>query len=191
MLYMLKKTVQTIVESGNHYVIQVKGNQPTLFKELQCIIVEQSPLECFQEQEKDHGRHSIWDVHVFDASQSPKAQEWKDLRRVIHVHKTTLKNGRVSHNDRLYISDLYQTDAKTYHQGIRGHWTIENSLHWVKDVVHGEDSNRLTKANAPVNAAVFSSIAINIHRKNGNHSITEGQIKFGANVKELFNFWRT
>ena len=179
------------MESGNHYLIQVKGNQPTLFKELQRIMVEQQPLGYFEEQEKDHGRHSSWYVRVFDASLSPKAKEWKGLRRLIHVHKYTIKKGRQTHSDRLYISDLYQIDAQEYHRSIRGHWKIENSLHWVKDVVHGEDKNRLKNANGPINFAVFSSIAINVHRKNGNYSITEGQIKFGAKVKELFKYFRT
>lgn len=154
-------------------------------------MVEQTPLDYFEEHEKGHGRHSHWYVRVFDASFSPKAKEWKHLRRLIHVHKHTIRKGKESHNDRLYISDLNHANAEQYHRGIRGHWTIENSLHWVKDVIHGEDSNRLKKENGPINTAVFSSIAINIHRKNGNHSITEGQIKFGANVNELFKFIRT
>jgi len=173
-------------------VQQVKANQLTLFKELQRIIVEQEPIGYYEEHEKGHGRHSSWFVQVFDASFSSKANEWKNLRRVIHVHKQTIntKTRKESQNDRLYISDLFSMDAKKYHQGIRGHWKIE-SFHWIKDVIHGEDHNGYKKNNAPVNVATLSSIAINIHRANGNHSITEGQIKFATNVKELFKFTRT
>ena len=157
------------------------------------ITVEQSPISYFEEHEKNHGRHSSWYVSVFDATASPKAQEWKNLRRIIHVHKQTIntKTEKESHNDRYYISDLFQTDAQEYHNGIRGHWKIENSLHWVKDVIHKEDSNQLKFKNAPMNAATFSSFAINIHRLNGNYSITEGQIKFGADLKGLFQLFRT
>lgn len=151
----------------------------------------EKPIDSFEEQEKDHGRHSTWTVRVFDATENIKAEEWKNLRRFIHVHKTTIKKGKESHSDRLYISDLFETCAQWYHKGIRGHWTIENSLHWVKDVVHNEDNNRIVKNNGPVNSAVFSSIAINIHRKNGNWSITEGQIKFGTMVRKLFQYFRT
>jgi len=188
---MPKKTVEAIVESNNHYVIQVKGNQPSLFRELQRIIVEEPPLDYYEEHEKDHGRHSSWYVRTFDASHSPKANEWKNLRSVIHVHKRTFKKGKESHNDRLYISDHCETNAQFYHKGIRGHWTIENSLHWVKDVIHKEDRNAIRKDNGPINAAVFSSIAINVHRKNGLRSITESQIKFRANVKDLFQIFST
>ncbi|MEM6698224.1 MAG: ISAs1 family transposase [Bacteroidota bacterium] len=165
-----------MVDSGNHYVIQVKGNQPTLYKELHRISLEQPPLDYFEEHEKGHGRHSSWFVHVFNATDSPKAKEWKHLRRVIHVHKKTIhtKTKKESHNDRYYISDRFEIDAKEYHEGIRGHWKIENSLHWVKDVIHGEDESQFKVNNAPMNAATFSSIAINIHRANGNYSITDG-----------------
>lgn len=189
-LYIHKKTAELIIESGNHYVLQVKGNQKTLYQEVQKIIL-QKPTDTYVTHDKSRGRKSTWFIHVFDASRSPKAKEWKNLKTVIHVHKRVFRKGRETHQDRLYISDLPPKNAQRYHLGIRGHWKIENSLHWVKDVVHGEDKNGLKNHNAPVNASVFSSIAINIHRKFGQYSITESQIKFGANVKELFNFIRT
>lgn len=151
-------------------------------------MIEQEPLDYFEESEKDHGRHSYWYVTVYNALQSNKNPEWKGLTRFIHVHKNTIKNGRDTHSDRLYISSNPTACAAFYHNGIRGHWSIENSLHYVKDVVHGEDGNQIRKGNGPVNTAVFSSIAINIHRKNGNHSITQGQLKFSSNVNELFKF---
>ncbi|MDW7692610.1 transposase [Flammeovirgaceae bacterium SG7u.132] len=107
------------------------------------------------------------------------------------MHKVTEKNGEGHHSDRFYMSDLFRCDAKAFHTEIRGHWTIENSLHWVKDVVHNEDKNRIVSDNGPVNSAVFSSIAINIHRKFGSHSITESQVVFNTNIKELFSCLRT
>ena len=188
---MPKKTIETIVDSGNHYVVQVKGNQKSLFQEIQRVMVDQAPLDYFEQHEKGHGRHSSWYVYVFDAAQSPKAREWKNLQRFIHVHKCTWAKGKQTDMDRLYISDLSQTSAQYYQEEIRGHWSIENSLHWVKDVVHNEDHNRITKANGPINNAIFSTIAINIHRKNGGWSITDSQIKFATNVKELFKLIRT
>jgi len=168
--------------------LQVKRNQPSLFNEIQRAIVEQEPLDFFEAFEKDHGRQSQWYVTVYNARQSIKNPEWKGLARFIHVHKNTIKDGQDIHSDRFYISSNPTTCARFYHQGIKGHWSIENSLHWVKDVIHGEDTNQIKKDNGPVNSAVFSSIAINIHRKNGNQSITEGQMKFSSNVNELFKF---
>lgn len=113
------------------------------------------------------------------------------MRRFIHVHKSTTQKGKTSHNDRFYITSRFETSAAYHHKGIRGHWTIENSLHWVKDVIHKEDDNRVITNNGPVNRAVFSSIAINLHRKNGFHSITEAQVEAQANFSEIFNQIRT
>jgi len=148
--------------------------------------VEESPIDTFVEEEKDHGRHSIWTVMVFNALLSEKTSEWKNIRRFIHVHKQTFSKKGETHSNRLYVTDLFTTDAAFFHRGIKGHWTIENALHWVKDVIHREDNNQIRKNNGPVNAAVLSSIAINITRKNGFHSITEGKLNFSANVNELF-----
>ncbi|MEM6320292.1 MAG: ISAs1 family transposase [Bacteroidota bacterium] len=177
-----------IVESGNDYVLQVKRNQKTLFNEIQRAIVEQVPLDYFEAHEKDHGRRSTWYVTVYNALNSIKTVEWKGLRRFIHVHKKTEEKGKGSHSDRFYMSSHYQSSARYYHSGIRGHWSIENSLHWVKDVIIGEDHNQIRKDNGPVNSAVFSSIAINIHRSNGQYSISEGQMKNSSNVNELFEW---
>ncbi len=180
-----------IVGSGNHYVVQVKRNQKTLFDEIQDTMLSGTPLDYHQAHETGHGRVSSWHVTVYDAGPSHKAREWENLRRFIHVHKVTEKRGREHHSDRFYISDLFRCDARRFHQEIRGHWRIENSLHWVKDVVHNEDKNRIVTDNGPVNSAVFSSIAINIHRKFGSYSITESQVRFNANIKELFAYLRT
>jgi len=184
------------VESRNHYVSQVKRNQPTLFKEIERAIVEQKPLDYCEVEEKDHGRHSIWTTTVYDAKGSQKAKEWTGLRRFIHVHKCTIKKNKTGKkvfkdSNRFYITDLSTLDATYYQRGIRAHWKIENSLHWVKDVIHGEDGNGIRTHNGPVNSAVFSSIAINVHRIHGNQSITEGQIIFRKNMQELFDLIRT
>jgi predicted transposase YbfD/YdcC len=172
-------------------VIQVKRNQPTLFKEIERTTLEQFPLDTYEEQENDHGRQSHWFVNVYNARNSYKAEEWKSLSRFIHVHKQTWikEKGilREVHSDRYYISDYFQSDAQFYHEGIRGHWTIENSLHWVKDVIIGEDNNQVKSGSGAINRAVCTSIAINIQRKNGQYSISEGHIENNAiNVNELF-----
>ena len=107
------------------------------------------------------------------------------MSRFIHVHKKTESKSKLTHADRFYITSCFQSCAKYFHEGIRGHWRIENSLHWVKDVIIGEDQNQIRKDNGPVNSAIFSSIAINLHRKNGQYSISHGHMKNSSNVNEL------
>lgn len=157
---------------------------------MERVILEDYPLDSHTEKEKNHGRHSTWNVSTYNAFLSPKTKEWKNLSRFIHVHKVTIEKGKEKHSDRFYITDHKTSCAKYFHEGIRGHWKIENSLHWVKDVVHNEDGNGIKTNNGPVNSAVFSSIAINIHRTKGDYSVTDSQIKFRAKVPELFELIR-
>lgn len=190
-LHAQKDTAEMIIKSGNDYVLQVKRNQKGLFNEIEQVILEQEPLDNFDLQEKDHGRHSTWHVSVYNALNSEQTKAWKGLKRFIHVHKQTVIKGKWTDSDRFYISSHFESSAQYFHEGIRGHWSIENSLHWVKDVIIGEDQNQIRKDNGPVNSAVMSSIVINLHRKNGQYSITEGQMKNSANVKELFEWIKT
>lgn len=191
---MSKKTVETIIDSGNNYIIQVKRNQKVLHDDIQHTMAHYIPLDMFQLEEKSHGRRSLWSVSVFSVLPNEKNKKWKDLKRYIHVHKEVRYNPkrrkRHTISDRLYISSLMVGDAKFFHQSIRKHWSIENKLHWVKDVIHNEDKNQMNTRNGPVNNSIISTISINIHRKNGSQSITDSQIKFGANIKELFHFYK-
>ena len=179
------------METKNHYLAQVKGNQPTLYKSVQEAIVNQAPLSYFEEHEKAHGRKTSWYVNVYNARNHEKAMDWKNLSRFILVHRVCTTKGNDVHSNRLYISDLHHSDAAFFHKGIRGHWGIENRLHYVKDVIHKEDDNQIRSKNGPVNAAIMSTIAINIHRKNGNDSIKYSQIKFRAGMQKLFGLCRT
>lgn len=149
------------------------------------------PLSTYQTCEKGHGRQSHWRVSVFDASQSPKIKEWMGLKRFIHIERWGMRSKENGYaQTTFYISNL-EHEAENFHLGIRERWHIENKLHWVKDVVHKEDHNGVKKNNGPVNISIFSTIAINMHRLKGHQSISEGQIKFASNIKELVNLIRT
>lgn len=189
---MPKKTVSDIAESENFYCIQVKGNQKTLHLSAIHTSQTQIPLSTYQIYEKGHGRHSHWQVSVFDASQHPKVKEWKDLKRFVRVERCgTRQKGEPYAQTAYYISNLEQAQAQDFQHGIRDRWHIENKLHWVKDVLYNEDENGRKQKNGPVNASVLSTIAINIHRLSGHESVSEGQIIFASNVKELINLIRT
>ncbi len=159
---------------------------------IEDLVIAQPPVDYFEQRQKGHGRDTLWSVRVYEANIGQVKREWKNIKRVIHVHRLVYQaKDRQVHSDRYYISDLKSICAAFFHQGIRKHWTIENRLHWVKDVVHGEDKNRIRTSNGPVNMAIMSAIAINIHRKNGNESITNGQIKFCCRLQETIKTIRT
>ncbi len=163
---------------------QVKRNQPRLYNKIGETIRGEYPLDHYQYEERSRGAIVKWTVLLYEAHIGVLHKEWANLKRIVQVHKSVEKRNKKSTNQRFYISDLDNCNAQYYHKGIRGHWGIENRLHWVKDVVHKEDDNRIKTNNGPINMSIFSTIAINIHRKNGNDSITEGQIKFCCNLKQ-------
>ena len=75
--------LEGIIESGNHYLIQVKRNQPSLFQELGDMLAER-PLDIFEQTEKGHGRHSHWTVSVFDMCVNAIAHD-PDLFHVLRL----------------------------------------------------------------------------------------------------------
>jgi predicted transposase YbfD/YdcC len=73
---------------------------------------------------------------------------------------------------RYYISSL-GPDAKQIGESVQGHWTIENSLHWVLDITLREDGSRIRKGNAPENFAMLRHIAVNLckQERTNNHGV--------------------
>jgi predicted transposase YbfD/YdcC len=185
-----------IVESGNHYVIQVKKNAHKLYETIQNCDAKQLPIDTFEIKEKTHGRKTTWRIKVFEVSDPSLEKQWVNLRRFLVINKTIITTDKmkkpvITHSISYRISDVKTFSAETFLWGIRRHWGIENRTHWVKDVVLNEDNNLIKNTNGAVNMAVFNTIAINFLRQKVNDSVKHAQILFGQNVKELFNKFRT
>ena len=76
--------------------------------------------------------------------------------------------------------------ASAWAEQIRGHWCVENRLHWPKDVVLNEDGTYGQEANALLTASLFRSITINILRLNGFHSIASALRALANQVEQIF-----
>ena len=85
----------------------------------------------------------------------------------------------------VYISSLTENAAKLS-QRIRAHWYVENHLHWVKDVVLKEDESPLCGGYALINFGILRTIAMNVFRKEGFPSITNGIRSLAHDVDRLF-----
>ena len=180
----VKKTVEEIVTSGNDYVIQVKENQPSLLNTIKTVVETNEPLSICHQNEKSRGRKEQRTVEVF-LSLVSGVEEWKGLQRIIHVKRQTTRKGRTSSTDSYYITSLNIDDAKEFAKGIREHWSIENRLHWVKDVIQHEDDAGIKKGNGIETLSLLKNVAINICREIGFDSIKAASIYFASNVKEL------
>jgi len=167
-----KKTTEVIVDSGNNYTIGVKENQPTLLKNIKELISSEKPTDTTAYIEKNRGRIELRETRVFDAPEY-LVKDWKGIKKIIRVERTTRRGEKVSEEKAYFISSS-DGDAEYFNRGIRLHWGIENSLHYIKDVVFGEDDSKIRKDNSPENSSIIRNIAINTFRDNGFDSITTG-----------------
>ena len=136
---MPKKTVDCILATGNDYCIQVKDNQPKLYRQIQENIKGSTPIDTFAKKEKNRGRTENRVVRLYN-NLVQIDEKWTKLERIIHVHRfgyrpDKKKNEGKYDEHHYYILSRPINDAKVVFDGIRGHWFIENKLHYVKDVV--------------------------------------------------------
>jgi len=164
---------QKIVDKDADYLLSVKKNQKTLFSDIMGVFETAEKLDFaailhdyHQSTEKAHGRLETRECWVITdpeyLSLLQGKDDWVGLKAIVKV-KTT------RHHDkkevcRYYISTL-DKKAKFLLDSVRGHWGIENQLHWVLDIVFREDESRVRSKNSPENFAILRHIAPNLLRR--------------------------
>jgi predicted transposase YbfD/YdcC len=110
---------------------------------------------------------------------------WQDLHSIGRVESRVEAKGIITQQVRFYICSL-AGDLPIFAKAVRGHWSIENSLHWILDVVFREDYGRVRKDNAPKNFAIIKHAAINLINKNkGTRSTKASRKQAGWNNNAL------
>ena len=135
---------------------------------------------------RTRGRNERRFVSIFKPTKEI-ASEWPGLSRILHVERIFSSKQGYHHTHSFYISSILSDDAKLFASGIRGHWSIENNLHWVKDVILKEDTTKHKKGYAAKNMSILRNIAINVFRKNEYSSTKHATLFFASNVKELLD----
>jgi predicted transposase YbfD/YdcC len=106
------------------------------------------------------------------------------IKSLIEVKRTGMRGGKVYKQMAYYISSV-ALEAEAFGQVIRGHWHIENRLHWVKDVVLREDCSRIRNEQAAGNFSLVRSMVMNLLRIQGYHSITQAQRQLAHDIDKL------
>jgi predicted transposase YbfD/YdcC len=165
-----KKIARQIVDQGGHYILQLKGNQGSLHNETVMLFDECLTDDCrgiaystADTVDKGHGRieeRRIWATS--DVNWFAEKEKWKNLRSLIRVQARRTVGSETSDEYRYYISDLPADNASKLLTYIRGHWGIENTLHWSLDINFREDERRIRQGHAAENFARLSRIALNL-----------------------------
>jgi predicted transposase YbfD/YdcC len=165
-----KTIAEKIIAGGADYILQVKGNQPNLEHELEKLFAEcrrKDPAAVAhtyaEEVDKGHGRietRRCW--MTTDVRWLPGGAAWPNLGSFACVEAIRRVGPKRTTERRYYISSVEKCDAARMLQRIRGHWGIENRLHWRLDVTFGEDQRRIRRGHAAENFARLSRIALNL-----------------------------
>lgn len=182
---MSKKTVEQIVEQQQHYLIALKANQPTLYETLEHLHRYRRPLSQAHTIDHRHNRQVHRQAWVYEAPEALQSR-WAGLKRLIWVERWGIREGQPFHEQVGYISNL-ELDAAEFLLPIQQHWSIENRLHWVRDVTFEEDQSR-PGGNAPVIWAIINCFLITIVRQLGYRTVPQGVRVLTNQVKQVFEF---
>jgi predicted transposase YbfD/YdcC len=186
-----KAIVEKIVAHGGDYVLTAKANQPTLVDDIATLFDDpQLVAETSTTTRRIDLHGSRIEVRDLCASSALSAEYcgWTGLRQVFRIerHRINKRTGTREVKVRYGITSLSpeQADARRLAAILRGHWGIENRLHWVRDVLLAEDASRIRTGHAPQVMAVFRNLAVSLLGLLGFDSPSEGLRHFAWNPAE-------
>ena len=156
--------VEKIRSKKANYIIATKANQGTLHLAIKDTVLLEKPIEVFADHSFDHGRVEKRVCKIYqNLSHLENSEKWQDLKAFIVIEKQVYHKAsqKTSNETRFYISNLSQ-DAKKINTAVRKHWSIENQLHWVLDVIFNEDSARKRVKNSAENFNIILKTALTL-----------------------------
>ena len=183
---------QIVTEKQADYVLAVKENQPTLHEKVQRLL-DEAILEKFaglnhdfiETVDGDHGRietRRLWMTDQVQHLPESILNEWCALSSIAVVESVREANGKTSRERRYFISSISTVDAKAMAGYVRGHWSVENNLHWQLDVSFGEDDRRIRKDHGAENFSRLCRMALNLVK-------SDKSVKAGMKAKRKKAGW--
>ena len=154
-----------IITKEGDYIFSLKGNQGNLSDDVTLYFEKNVSLteSFFVDYNKEHGRIETRKCWVVDDVKwlTKMHTHWSTIKSIVRIESTREIKGAVTIEDRYYVSSLQATAEKML-TSIRGHWAIENSLHWVLDMSFFDDQSRIRKGNAPHVMSILRHVAFNL-----------------------------
>jgi predicted transposase YbfD/YdcC len=178
-----------IVAGGADYVLAVKGNQPTLHQGIAKFFDDSleddfahTKVRHYQTEEKGHGREEERYYSICPVPEDlPDRSRWAELKAIGIAVSTTQRDGKECNEVRYYILSKYLS-GRRFAEAVRGHWGIENCLHWQLDVTFQEDQCRIRKGHADANFSSLRRTALSLLKN-------ESSLKVGIKNKRLTAGW--
>lgn len=189
-----KATTAAIKAKGADYVLTVKDNQPNLHAMIGDLFLEYAEhdykvpgMRIYKKSERSHGRNERREHYVVPAP--PALQEslqWIGVKTIGMIYRRREVGGKTQEETTYFISSL-PPEVKRLARLVRGHWGIENSLHWTLDVTFGEDQSRIRKGQGPEIASIFRRLALMLLEQDTSEkdSIRGKRLKAGWNTDIL------
>lgn len=170
-----KEVARLVSEAEGDYLLQVKDNQPALASEMRDFFLS-SEAEGFvkekwhthEDTDGDHGRvetRCTWATE--ELGWFADKGLWRGLKSIV-IQRTTrfvIADGKQSEGFRMFITSRPATEVARLAQAARAHWTVENQLHWVLDVVFAEDQSRARRDNSALNLALLRRLALGLLKR--------------------------
>jgi predicted transposase YbfD/YdcC len=167
-----KEIARQIRGGGADYLLALKGNQGQMYEDVKQAFEEHmeddfARVACrsHQTHERAHGRREErYYYHMKVPTNLSGRDEWVDLKTIGLVLNVTERHGKVTEEVRYYLSSL-PLGVKRFAEGVRGHWGIENSLHWLLDVTFDEDHSCVSKDHGAENLGTLRRIALSLLKR--------------------------
>ena len=179
-----KTIAAQIVSQGGDYLLALKGNHPVLCADVERLFGDEAALAAqkptrAETVEKDHGRIETRRAVALDAATLfgglRGLAAWAGVQSVamVEARRESARDGSQSVERRYFLSSL-PADATRLLAVARGHWAIENKLHWMLDVHFNEDRCRVRKDHAPLNLATVRRVALSLAKRD---TQTKGSVR--------------
>ncbi len=173
---------------GGHFLAQVKRNCRKVWETVALFTALTQPISSCEYYDDKHGYQVNRRVELYlNKIQLPKG--WNGIERLVKVRRWGYRKGKSFEEVSFYLLSKPLNSAAEVAAAIQGHWTIENNLHWIKDVNFGEDEMTLRNAQNAAILAFLNNAAYNLLRKAGYKPTKDTLAKFANKVYELIKLF--
>jgi predicted transposase YbfD/YdcC len=176
-LYCQRALCRRIVAAGGAYVFSVGENQPRLYDDLYWLFEWPAPDEAPFRTAVEHRQHGdrIETRRLWTSAALVGYSDWPGLGQVCKIERTVQRRGQQTRETAYAVTSLGPaTSAAALLRLWRGHWAIENRLHYVRDVTFGEDASHVRSGAAPEVLAALRNVVIGLLRRAGHTNIAAG-----------------